>query len=188
MVGRQNYQNNNAIFQAAHVNLVMHPGTITAKNVLGLILAPTTEDFLRLTHDRSEEWANILVARVAGMVEETAPETWDLQIGPLTTPAVFDCLIRRQTVTLGNICADLRNQNKPLPCIPLLLKRDEEEILLPEMDEVLQANDRILFCGHYSTANKMRNLVHDHRSLDYTRTGVERPSNMFASWLGNHQG
>ena len=188
MVGRQNFQNNDAIFKAAHLNMVMHPGTITAKNILGLILAPLTEDFLRLTHDMDEEWANILVSRVAGMVDESAVETWDLEIGPLTAPAVFDCLIRQEAVTLGNICADVREESRLLPCIPLLIKRDEEYLLLPELNEPLQANDRVLFCGHDRTANKMRNLVHDHHTLHFIRTGTERPSSMFGLWLAKLQG
>lgn len=176
MVGRQNYKNNNAIFQAADVNIIMQPGTITARRILGILLAPLLSDFLRLTRDQDEEWANILVSRVAGVVEETAPETWDVDVGPLTTPAIFDCLIRNETVTLETICTDPRDQSQRLQCIPLLISREDGQLLLPDMDEPLQAGDQLLFCGHEHAAKQMNHLLYDHRAMYYVRTGIDRPS------------
>ena len=97
-VVRQNHQNKDPIFKAAGIDIIMQPGAIAAQHILGLILAPLLGDFLNLANDQDEEWANLLVSRVAGVVEDVTPETWDVEISPLTAPAVFDCLIRGEEV------------------------------------------------------------------------------------------
>ena len=187
MVGRQNYKNNNAIFQAAGIHIVMQPGTITARRILGILLAPLLSDFLRLTRDQDEAWANILVSRVAGVVEETAPETWDIDISPLTTPALFDCLIRNESVPLEAICTDPRDHSQRLQCIPLLINRDDEQLLLPDIKEPLQAGDKLLFCGHEQAAKQMNHLLYDHRAMYYARTGIDRASGLLWRWFTRNQ-
>jgi Trk K+ transport system NAD-binding subunit len=183
---RQNHRSNDAIFQAAQPDLVMQPGTITAQYILNLILAPLLDDFLRLAHDQDDAWANVLVSRVVGVVEDIAPETWAVEISPLNTPAVFDCLIRGEEVRLSHICSDPRDRETALPCVPLLIKRDDESVLLPEMDEPLGANDQILFCGREEARYHLEHNMYDHQALYYSRTGDDRPSGALWRYLTSH--
>jgi voltage-gated potassium channel len=182
-VCRQNNRHNADIYKAANIDIVMQPGVITARHILGRLLAPLLEDFLRLTHDQNEEWANVLVSRVAGVVEEVTPESWDVEISPLRTPAVFDGLIRGDTITLGHLCTHPQDREEKLPCVPLLIKRDAEEYLLPEMGKTLQAGDHILFCGRREAARQIEHIINDHRVLHYIQTGVDRPSGYIWQWL-----
>jgi Trk K+ transport system NAD-binding subunit len=183
---RQNHRSNDAIFQAANPDLVMQPGTITAQYILNLILAPLLDDVLRLAHDQDDAWANVLVSRVVGVVEDIAPETWAVEISPLNTPAVFDCLIRGEEVRLSHICSDPRDRETALPCVPLLIKRDDESVLLPEMDEPLGANDQILFCGREEARYHLEHNMYDHQALYYSRTGDDRPSGALWRYLTSH--
>ena len=182
-VGRQNNQDNAAIFKAAQADMVMQPGVIVARHILGLIIAPLLDEFLQLTHDQNEEWANVLVSRVAGVVEDVTPETWDLAISPLQAPAVFDSMINGETVSLGDLCAHPQDRRQTLPCVPLLIKRDSEHRLLPDMDELLQAGDRILFCGRSEAARHIEHIVNDHQALRYVCTGEDRPGGIVWEWL-----
>jgi Trk K+ transport system NAD-binding subunit len=182
-VGRQNASRNDAIFRAANIDLTMQPAIITAQHVLSLLLAPLLDDFLRLANERDESWANVLVSRVAGVVEEVAPETWDIEISPLRAPAVFDCLIREQEIRLLHICSDPRDRAVTLSCVPLLLKRDGICTLLPDMDKTLRGGDQLLFCGRKEAQDQMDHVVHDHQAIDYNRTGIDRPSGWFWRWL-----
>jgi len=182
-VGRQNNRDNAAIFKAAQADMVMQPGVIVARHILGLIIAPLLDEFLQLTHDQNEEWANVLVSRVAGVVEDVTPETWDLVISPLQAPAVFDSMINGETVSLGNLCVHPQDRQQTLPCVPLLIKRDSEHRLLPGMDEVLQAGDRILFCGRSEAARHIEHIVNDHQALRYVCTGEDRPGGIVWEWL-----
>jgi voltage-gated potassium channel len=182
-VGRQNSRENADIFQAAKIDVVMQPGVIVARHILGLILAPLLDDFLRLTHDQNEDWANVLVSRVAGAVEDITPATWDLEISPLTAPAVFDGLISGDQVTLGHLCTHPQDRERRLPCVPLLIKRATEQRLLPEMDEILQGGDHILFCGRSEAARHIQRTINDHQALLYIRTGEDRPGGIVWQWL-----
>ncbi len=182
-VARQNKRYNAEIFKAAKIDVMMEPDVIIARHILGLLLAPLLYDFLRLTHDQNEDWANVLVSRVAGVVEEVTPETWDLEISPLRTPSVFDAMIHGETVTLGQLCSHPRERELPLPCLPLLIKRDSGEYLLPPMEEHLQSGDHILFCGRSEAAEHIEHVVNDHQVLHYIRSGEDRPSGYVWQWL-----
>ncbi len=187
-VGRQNRRRSEDIFRAANIDMTMKPAEIAARHILGLLLAPLLNDFLSLTHDQDEEWANLLVSRVAGVVEDVTPETWDLTVSPLQAPALFDCLIRGETITLGNLCTHPRNPEEYLPCVPLLIQRDGENRLLPEMDARLQGGDRLLFCGRREAARLIEHLSHDHQTLLYVRTGEDRPGGTLWRWLSRSRG
>ncbi len=180
---RQNQQNKSDIFEAAPIDMVMQPGTIVAKHILGIILAPLLDDFLRLAHDQNESWANILVSRVAGVVEDVAPDVWDMEISPLAAPALFDCLIRGETLTLEQLSTHPRDLNRRLSCVPLLIKRGEDYLLLPESHEPLQGCDRILFCGLSTAHHEITHLSYDHQAVRYVRTGIDRPSGYFWQWI-----
>jgi Trk K+ transport system NAD-binding subunit len=186
-VVRQNQQKKDPIFKAADIGLIMQPGTIVAQYILGLILAPLLGDFFRLTHNRNEEWANVLVSRIAGVVAEVTPETWELDISPLQAPAVFDRLIRGQNIRLKDICSNPRNRSELLPCVPLLIKRDGAGILLPELEECLHPDDQILFCGRQESSYRIRYIVNDKQVLDYIQSGVDRPSGTVWRWLTKAQ-
>ncbi len=183
---RQNHRSNDAIFQAAQPDLVMQPGTITAQNILNLILAPLLDDFLQLARDRDDAWANVLVSRVAGVVEDIAPETWATNISAQEAPAITDCLSRGEAVQLSHICSDPRDRELALPCVPLLVKRENGSVLLPEMDEPLGAGDRILFCGREEARYQLQHNMRDHQALYYSRTGDDRPSGALWRYLTSH--
>ena len=185
-VARQNQQKKDPIFRAADIDLIMQPGTIVAQHILGLILAPLLGDFFRLTRNQNEEWANLLVSRIAGVVAEVTPETWELEISPRQAPAVSGCLIRRHKVLLKDICSNPKNRSELLPCVPLLIKRDGECMLLPDMEECLQSGDQILFCGRQESTYQIRYIVNDHQALDYIQTGVDRPSGTVWRWITNY--
>jgi len=185
-VARQNQQKKDPIFRAADIDLIMQPGTIVAQHILGLILAPLLGDFFRLTLNQNEEWANLLVSRIAGVVAEVTPETWELEISPRQAPAVSGCLIRRDKVLLKDICSNPKNRSELLPCVPLLIKRDGECMLLPDTEECLQSGDQILFCGRQESTYQMRYIVNDHQALDYIQTGVDRPSGTVWRWITNY--
>ena len=185
-VARQNQQKKDPIFRAADIDLIMQPGTIVAQHILGLILAPLLGDFFRLTRNQNEEWANLLVSRIAGVVAEVTPESWELEISPRQAPAVSGCLIRRHKVLLKDICSNPKNRSELLPCVPLLIKRDGECMLLPDMEECLQSGDQILFCGRQESTYQIRYIVNDHQALDYIQTGVDRPSGTVWRWITNY--
>jgi hypothetical protein len=84
---------------------------------------------------------------------------------------------------MGMLCTDPRDITATLPCVPLYLKRDGEEILLPRNDQLLQPGDQVLFCGQKGAETHMRWTMHNFNALNYICTGVDRPSGHLWRWL-----
>jgi len=187
-IARQNMQNNDAIFKVADIDVLMQPGTITAQRAVDLLTTPLLIDFLRLAGEQSEDWANVLVSRVVGVLTDRTPETWTMTIARKYTPAVIEMLRENTPVTLQALITDPRDSTARLPCVPLFLQRaDYSETLLPEDDTVLQAGDRVLFCGQDHARTHMRWTVNNLHALTYICTGHDRPSGTVWRWLSKHQ-
>jgi hypothetical protein len=70
---------------------------------------------------------------------------------------------------------DPSDRDRMLRCIPLLLERDGESMLMPDEGIVLREDDRILFCGSHRAGKRIGWALQNVHSLNYLRTGESRP-------------
>ena len=84
-----------------------------------------------------------------------------------------DCT--KSSINIGHIIHDPADNERKLNCVPLLLIRDEDSILLPEDDEEIKAFDRILFCGSRDIKLTMGWTLEVRRSLNYVMTLQDEP-------------
>lgn len=184
---RQNQRTNDPIFEASRANLVMKPSTIIGRGILSLIITPLLADFLKLARDRDEDWANILVSRVSGVVTDESPQTWTLSLDSIKSHAVTTLLAEGARITLEQITRDPHDRDRPLPCVPLLLKRGGGLQLLPELETVLQEHDQLLFCGVDAARLAMKTTTKNLNVLGYVLTGNELPAGSIWRWLKRRQ-
>ncbi len=182
-VVRQNQRSNDALFSAAHANLIMQPSTIIARSILSLIITPLLTDFLKLARERDEDWANILVSRVTGALTESSPQSWTLKIDAVKSPAVTMLLDEGTAINISHITTDPNDNNRRLQCVPLLLKRGHHLELLPDMETSLQNQDQLLFCGVDPARLAMKTTLRNFNVLNYVLTGIDRPSGVVWRWL-----
>lgn len=182
-VARQNLRRNGALFESAWLNMVMQPGRIIARRILAYITTPLLADFLRRARAQDEEWANVLVSRIAGVTGEDVPHSWHFVLDTDNAPAVAAALTANDPVQLGALLTDPRGQAETLPAIALLLDRDGQQTLLPEPDTELRLGDRILVCGRAGAETPMNWIIRNHNLLDYVRYGVARPSGYLWRWV-----
>ncbi len=176
-VARQNLRSNEEIFNAARVDLIMQAGMLIGRRVIDLLTNPLLSDFLRMAHSQNESWANVLVSRVAGIITDSPPETWTLEISMEHTPALLEAFSKGLNVTVKDLTIDPRETSQTLPCVPLYLKhRNHDELLLPDDDTPLQFGDQLLFCGQRHAETHMRWTAHNFNALNFICTGVDRPS------------
>jgi len=175
-VARQNLRSNDAIYAAAEINMVMQSGVLIGRRIIDLLTNPLLSDFLRQATRQTEEWANVLVSRVVGIVADTPPETWILTVDSLQTPALCEAVEKGLEVRLGHLMTDPREASEQLPCVPLYLMRaNHDEQLVPDEDTALQPGDRLLFCGRRHAETHMRWTTHNYHALYYICTGQDRP-------------
>ena len=175
-VARQNLRSNDAIYAAAEINMVMQSGVLIGRRIIDLLTNPLLSDFLRQATQQNEDWANVLVSRVVGIVADAPPETWILTVDSLQTPALCEAVEKGLEVRLGHLMTDPREATEQLPCVPLYLMRaNHDEQLVPDEDTALQPGDRLLFCGRRHAETHMRWTTHNYHALYYICTGQDRP-------------
>ncbi len=174
-VARQNNHSNEVIFKAANINLVMEHAHILTLKILGLVTAPLLSDFLRLARHHKNQWAKELLERLYPIADGVVPDIWTIDINKQLAPALIESFNNKNDVRLGHLITDPRNRDERLNALPLLIKRQDNFILLPEHREKLQQGDQILFCGRYGVFEQMCWTLNNTNALKYIETGYNRP-------------
>ena len=182
-IGRQNQYSNDAIFQAADIDLIVQPGTLIARAMLDVITTPLLPDFLALARRQDDEWANVLVSRVSGVVTNKSPITWSVSIDENEAPAVTAMLRDGVRVSIAHLSTSPYDWTARLACLPLLLVRNRDMHLLPDDEVVLAAGDELLFCGTAEARRGMRATASNYNVLDYVITGTTHPAGTVWRWL-----
>ena len=179
VIARQNYRENDPLFDQVHADMVMHPSTIIAEKIRVLLATPMLYEFLSLAAYQDEAWACALVSRIAGLVNQRVPEIQEVTLEAASHCAIGEALERGARVRLGDIMRDPGDRERFLPCIALLRVSRNSRELLPDEESVLEMGDRLLFCGTTHAFARMQwNLCHG-PTLEYVLTGEEKPR----SWL-----
>ena len=137
---------------------------------------------------QNDEWANILISRMVGVLQEYPLEVWTLKVSTKSSPAISSLLAEGEEITISNLCTDPRNREECLACIPLLLRRGNTEELLPTETQILHVGDSFLFCGTREAERHMKWTAWDHNALTYICKGIDRPSGYVWSRLSRQRG
>jgi Trk K+ transport system NAD-binding subunit len=183
VVIRQNRHANDALFQAAGADLVMHVSEILVHEIIALITAPSLARFLARTRRQSRDWANELVSRISAVTEDLVPEIWEVRIGERQALAVTKALAGGRPITVGDLVKDIHDRAEALPCIPLMLARGDHAQLLPAEDAAVQAGDHLLLCGRAAAASAMEWTLQNDKVLHYVLTGREMPETWVWRWI-----
>jgi Trk K+ transport system NAD-binding subunit len=184
---RQNRNANRSLFEAFHADMVMQPSEIIAREVRVLLTLPMLSDFLKHAAKKDNDWANQVASRIVGIIGEVVPDVWTVEIEPETAGAVFDSLLKDEKLQLFHLCRDPRARDVHLCCLPLYLARSQQFFLLPSDEMELRAGDRILFCGAYGIAGRMRWVLQNANALHYVVTGDESPAGLVWQWINRHR-
>ncbi len=186
-VARQTEHRETPMFAGAQLDMIMQPWVIVANRAWALIRNPILAEFLRLARDQGNDWANIVISRITAVLEDEPPDTWMVSVTPGETPALYEAvdaaMDRGEQISLRELLRDPRNRADELSCVPLLLTRAGEEILMPDDDVALHKGDRLLFAGPAHVADTMRWSTQNANAFEYILTGSERPSGIVWRWL-----
>lgn len=182
-VARQNARENDALFEAARLDLVMQRSRIISNRILSRISTPLLTQFLREARHQSNDWVSELVDRLWRLASNRTPDLWTVELTPDGAPAVHAALSGNREVRLGTLQNDARGREQRLNCLALLLKRGEELRLLPDDNLALAPGDRILMCGRPGVVNQMQWALVNASALCYLQTGEWRAEGTLWRWL-----
>ena len=147
VIARQNFRENDTLFQAVQADMVMHPSAIVAEKIRVLLATPMLYEFMSLAAYQEEDWACALISRIAGLVDHRVPMIQEFDFAQSKHCAIDEALEYGRVVRLGDVMRDPGNRERSLSCIALLrISRNSRE-LLPSEDTELLPGDKLLFCG-----------------------------------------
>jgi len=184
---RQNRHANELLFQHFRANVTMQPFRIVAHEFLSLLITPLLSRFFSLARSRDDAWVDVLISRIAAVLENTMPDVWDVEVSRSQTEAVWEAIRDGTSVPLQALLRNPAGRDETLACIPLLLKRGDTEILMPEPDVLLQVGDRLLFCGERQARHLQSLCLYNFGVLGYLLTGQDAPSGTIWRWLNRQR-
>ncbi|MES9873732.1 MAG: NAD-binding protein [Candidatus Sedimenticola sp. 6PFRAG7] len=170
-VARQTHHDNQRIFDAVDADIVMHPSFIIANKVRVLLGTPLLYEFMSLAMYEDDGWACELISRVGALVNDQVPEVWEVELSEDDAGAVLSASSSGQAVNFGHLITDPRDRERVLPCIPLLLMRDNTRYMLPDEEMLIKEGDKLLLCGRGSARANMEWTLRNENVLNYTLTG-----------------
>ena len=183
MVVRQNQQARRELFEAYAPDLSVVPSEIVGHACLALLTTPLLPVFLRLMESQDDEWARSLLARMRLELGEDVPESWSVRLDAAQAAAVDAWLERRAPLPLAALLADPAARELRLACVPLLLRRDSCDQLVPTDSDDLRAGDEILFAGTHEARVRQQLILQNANALAYVLTGREAQSGWLWGWL-----
>ena len=149
VVIRQNQTSNQIIFEAAKADITMQPSKIIASHIRVLLTTSSLVDFMRIIKRSGKQaWIRNLLKHIKkDILHDTKPNIWELTINSEQAPTICTELTANKSISLDCLLRNPINRDNMLECLPLLLIRDKQKILLPEKTESLAIGDKILWCG-----------------------------------------
>lgn len=168
-VARQNRQENQAIFEAARLDIVMQRSDLIAREIITRITNPLLTKFLSLmAEETDEESCNVLASRISGLTATGVPRVWTLAISKVDASAVAITLVQGGRVSLEDLLLDSRHRERH-DCLPLLLQRGKSPRLLPPLETPLELGDRILLCGAPAATHRIYWAANHQESLGFAQ-------------------
>jgi voltage-gated potassium channel len=182
VIGRQNLRVNQALFDSVGAHIIMQPGIVIARMVRMLLATPMVTEFLQQARKQDKTWANIVVSRIAAVIGDVLPYLWAIKVTQQDACAVANAVSLGRKISIGHLLTDPRQSERKNTCIPLLVIRNEEYILTPNDDLIVQINDRILFCGSRDVAISMEIALQNANIFNYIMTGYTGPDGYIWRW------
>jgi hypothetical protein len=172
---RQNLQANRALFDAFDADMTMVSSELIASECLAVVRTPLLEPFLEIAHQRDAAWSDALLARLQSVAGETAPAVWSVTLNIAEAPAMYRLLMEHGRATVGDLLRQPANRDEPLACVPLILRRTDESVELPDDGFALKPGDQLLFAGRNWAREQQQSLLRSDKVRDYVLTGRDPP-------------
>ncbi|MFV2090203.1 MAG: TrkA family potassium uptake protein [Pseudomonadales bacterium] len=181
LIVRQNSHENELAFNAASADLIMQPSLVTARRILLRLISPLIQELLEYLEDQPQLLSEVVLPALRESVKETNPALWTVCLTSEEAPELLAFMREQGPLCLESLFRDDRDRLKRLNAVPLVLKRDEERMIMPGGDTYLAPGDELLVCSTYAARSRAYCNFANRYTLAYLATGEEPPR----GWLMN---
>ncbi|MCW8883700.1 MAG: NAD-binding protein [Motiliproteus sp.] len=183
MVVRQNHHENEMVFNAAHVNLTMQPSLLTARTILLKLISPLIAQFL--DHLRAQETAvtEQVVERLYQALASHKPHLWTQKLCDSSSFAIQEQLDKGRVLRLEDLIRSPADRSKSLNCLPMVLERGGEAVMMPDLKAQVKPGDLVVFCGDTQSQQLLNANISNPYTMEYLITGLEPPRGYLLNWV-----
>ena len=183
LIARQNEHEDQLAFDAAQANLTLQPSLTTARRILKILISPMVQTIIDYLQQQDASVTGELINRLKRAVGERKPHLWRVNLCPNETTAVTELLQQKQRLMLGDLIRHPHNLDDSLACVPFMIERKDQNIMLPGDSQQVQYGDEILFCGAMKGKHMLSASLNNPYILHYLITGEDAPRGYFFNWL-----
>jgi voltage-gated potassium channel Kch len=184
---RQNLQANRALFSAFGAQITMVSAEVIADECVALISTPLLARFMQIAERKDEAWATDVNARLEETTGGAVPSIWAMRVDPTNSPAIARAVASAEDATLGDLRRDPSHRDRRLDCVALLLLRSGEPVVLPADGVPLALADSVLFAGTAEARRLQSLIVHNAKTWNYVRLGIDGPDGFVWRMLFRHR-
>lgn len=170
---RENEMEDFLLFKSAKIDHIFMPSRIIINKTSNAIITPLSDIFIKMMIKKDEQWAKELVKNLIENIDEN-PLVYQLNINERKTPMLSKHIKEGKTITFDILRKSLYNQEQNNNLIPLLLKRENEYILLPSFHEQIKQNDTVLFACDKEAKEQMLYICLNYYEFYYALNGKEK--------------
>lgn len=174
VISRQNERENELVFDAARLDMVMRHGESVAHEIYTRLLTPLMVEVLAYADQQDSEWTQALLSQLDAAAPGIHPWRWTLDVRSKDAPALSRAVSAGHQVTIGDLLRNPHDREAPSNGVALLLRRGSENSILPKLDEALHKGDSVLFCGDARVRRNVLWISRNVNILSYVLTGEER--------------
>jgi len=171
LIARENTMKEISIFEATNANWLFMIEKILINKTSLQLSQPLKHSFLKKILYQDEEWGTSLVNLLKAQLGSN-PQLLHLTINEEKAYAIYHALQEGEPIGLNILLKSLEDWTNYHKAIPLFLKRNGDEFLLP-CNENLEIGDEILFACDALSREEIEIIALNVYDLHYVRTGEE---------------
>ncbi|TVQ36152.1 MAG: potassium channel protein [Wenzhouxiangella sp.] len=169
----ENGLSSHELFRAAEPDFIGQPSRVIAGSMLARISAPLVDPFIAGMIAADESICGKLIERLESLADGLPPDFLSFRISERRAPALARLLAQGIEITLDDLISDPLQPGRRWPLEVLLLRRDNENTLLPDGSTALALGDHMLLAGQPGIGRRLANVLENDNALARALTGQD---------------
>ena len=184
VVGKQNHSADQRLFAVAGFDRVMAEADLIVSEVFPRIAQSLLSRFMKVLWHQDDAWGQRLLQRITQLTGEHNPHHFVLKVDTQRAPAIMNEMQSGRLLRLQSLWMLPNDPQTANDAIPLLLLRNQQEIVLPNAATSLQAGDQVLILYHREEIGwRMQRTARDEHELYYATHGRDKPISHLMNYL-----
>jgi voltage-gated potassium channel len=173
IITRENELSDFSIFSHASIDHIFLPSKILIHKTTNAIINPLSDKMIRIITKKDEKLGHHLLYNLMKDININ-PITFELNININGAIEVYNHLKKDNSLKLEILKRSRRDREQFNNIVPLLIVRDDKDILLPSWNFELNVNDKILFACDENAKEDLEYIVNNIYEFHYIVNGTER--------------